>query len=203
LSRQAEDATGLCPATQEDAMDPEGSEGIGRIAGQTHATRRHIPLWEIVVNVLMVAALGGALGFGFLSTILPFEARGGSHLSDIALLLLVAGLPYPFVAFGFFLRRTRPLVWAELRAESRPSWSLLATLVGLVVVGMLTVWEAAADLASPPSAYGRAVELPAAAQLAFLVAFIVMLLGPLIGGLEYTWRFWRAQRASASRTKRG
>jgi hypothetical protein len=194
-------------------MDPERIErierrdGSGRNADQPHARRRYIPLWEIAVNVLMVASLGGALGFGFLSTILPYEARGGSHLSDIALLLLVAGLPYPFVALGFFLRRTKPLVWAELRAElwveSRPSWSMLATLVGLVVIGVLTVWIAAADLASPPSTYGRAVELPAAAQLVFLVAFIVMLLGPLLGSLEYTWRSWRAQRASASRTKRG
>lgn len=185
----------------------ERRDELRRIAGPPSATRRHLLLWEIVVNVLLAASLGGALGFGFLSTILPFEARGGSHLSDIALLLLVAGLPYPFLAFGFYLRRTMPQVWAKLWAtawvESRPSWSLLATLVGLVVVGMFTVWIAAADLASPPSAYGRAVELPAAARLVFLVAFIVVLLGPPLGGLEYTWRFWRTQRARASRTKRG
>jgi hypothetical protein len=152
--------------------------------------------------VLTAAFLGAALVFAALSILLPFAVRGGSHLSDIALLLLVAGLPCLLVAFGLFIRRSLPLVWSEVWRESRPSWSLLVTLVCGVAINALTVWAAVADLAAPPSVYGRAVELPDSAQLAFTVAFIGMLLSSMLMFPETTWRSWRARRLDATETLR-
>jgi hypothetical protein len=171
-------------------------EDIERTVDQSHATA-HEP-WEVVVYVLTAAFLGAALVLAALSILLPFDMRGGSHLSDFALLLLVAGLPCLLMAFGLFIRRSLPLVWSEVWRESRPSWSLLTTLVCGVAVSALTVWAAVADLAAPPSVYGRAVELPDTAQLAFIGAFIGMILGSMLMFPETMWRSWRARRLDAA-----
>jgi len=172
-------------------------EDIERTVDQFPANA-HEP-WEVVVYLLTAAFLGAALVVAALSILLPYDMRGGSHLSDFALLLLIVGLSCLLVAFGLFIQRSFPLVWSEVWRESRPSWSLLTTLICGVAVSALTVWATAADLAAAPSVYGRAVELPDTAQLAFIVAFIGMILGSMLMFPETMWRSWRARRLDAAR----
>ena len=161
------------------------------------ATRLPSSRGETIVGWLGVVLITLAIIVGFvLPHALPDGARPNSHLSDIGILLFIAGAPFFLASTALSDRRQRPQEWPEHWRRLRQSWSLRCVLTGFIVLATFEARQAVADLSAPPNPYGPSVELPGAAFLAVGVALCLALLGMVLALPELLWRSWRDWRTS-------
>lgn len=150
---------------------------------------------EIVAGWLGLGLNVLAILVGFaLPHVLPDGKRLSSHLSDIGLLLFIAG-SLLFLASRFLSdRQQQPDQWPAQWCRLRQFWSLRFVVVGAVLVAVITAWQSIADLGIPPNPNGPSMELPGAANVLLLVRVSLGL--PVLAVPEYIWRSWRERRAS-------